>query len=139
MRKQYGWFALQLLMLGIAAHSIVAGMLLLLWPLWILRLVGWDYAGQVFWPSQAGLFLALLGGVYAAALRFRPLIWFIVVSKASAVVFLSLSVVFLGAPKVVIAMALGDGLMGLSIAIVFWMQTRLDNIGLKRIPSKNRG
>ena len=124
MKKLLSQGALQLLVLAVAAHSIATGMLLLLFPLWTLNLVGWEYAGQAFWPSQAGLFLALLGAIYASAIRLRALIWFVIFSKASAVVFLLLSVVWLDAPKVVVAMALVDGLMGLSVALVFWKQTR---------------
>ena len=123
--KKESWqFVLNLLVLAVASHSIAGGVLLLFFPLWTLKLVGWDYVGQAFWPSQAGLFLALLGGVYASAIRRRPLVWFLVVSKMCAIVFLLISVVFLDAPRVVIAMAIVDGLMGLSVALMYWMEMR---------------
>ena len=127
MKKQSWQFVLNLLVLAVASHSIAGGVLLLFFPLWTLKLVGWNFAGQVFWPSQAGLFLALLGGVYASAIRLRALIWFLIISKACAIVFLLLSVVFLHAPKAAIAMAIGDGLMGLSVALVLWKTERADD------------
>lgn len=120
---------LKLLVIAVAAHSIVAGLLLLFFPLWTLRLTGWNYTGPVFWPSQAGLFLTLLGAVYASAIRWRAAVWFVIISKASAVVFLLLSVLCLGAPGVVVTMALGDGFMGLSVALVLWRHTRALAVG----------
>jgi len=123
-KKQSWQFVLNLLVLAVASHSIAGGVLLLFFPLWTLKLVGWNFAGQVFWPSQAGLFLTLLGGVYASAIRLRVIVWFLIVSKACAIVFLLLSVVFLDAPRVVIAMAIVDGLMGLSVALMYWMEMR---------------
>jgi hypothetical protein len=127
MRKQSWQVALKVLVLAVAGHSITAGILLVIFPLWMLKLAGWDYTGQAFWPSQAGLFLMLLGSAYALAIRLRALIWFLIVSKACAFVFLLLSLVWLNAPKVVVAMAVGDGLMGLCVALVFWKQTRADD------------
>ena len=124
MRKPLRQVTLKLLVLAVASHSLAAGILLLFVPLWTLKLVGWDYTGQAFWPSQAGLFLALLGVAYASAIRLQPLIWFLIFSKAGAFVFLLLSVVWLDAPRVVVALAWVDGLMGLSVALVLWKQTR---------------
>ncbi len=124
MRKPLRQVTLKLLVLAVASHSLAAGILLLLVPLWTLKLVGWDYTGHAFWPSQAGLFLALLGVAYASAIRLQALIWFLILSKASAFVFLLSSVVWLDTPKVVVAMAFGDGLMGLSVALALWKQTR---------------
>ena len=124
MKKRSWQFVLNLLVLAVASHSITGGVLLLFFPLWTLKLVGWNFAGQMFWPSQAGLFLALLGGVYASAIRLRALIWFLIISKACAVVFLLLSVVLLDAPRAAIGMAIVDGLMGLSVALVYWRETR---------------
>ena len=81
MTKQSWRLALNLVIFAVAGHSMVAGTLLLCCPLWTLKLVGWDYSGQLFWPSQAGLFLALLGAVYAWAICLRALVWFLIASK----------------------------------------------------------
>jgi len=111
---------LSAVVLAVAAHSIMLGISLLFCPVWALRLVGWEYAGPVFWPSQAGLFLIVLGVAYAAAIRVRPLVWLVIGSKASAFVFLAASTVWLDAPRVVAVLGCGDGLMGAVTALVFW-------------------
>jgi hypothetical protein len=110
---------LKLVVLGVAVHSIVLGLCLLCFPTWVLKLVGWEYTGEMFWPSQAGLFLIILGSAYAAALRYRPLIWLLIGSKGCAVVFLWAHVLFLGAPRLAGLLGTGDGLMGLVTAVLF--------------------
>jgi hypothetical protein len=110
--------ALNLTILGVAAHSVVLGLCLLSFPTWTLRLVGWEYSGEVFWPSQAGLFLIILGVAYGAAIRFRPLVWLLIGSKACALVFLLAHVTWLGAPRLAGLLGVGDGLMGLTIAVL---------------------
>jgi hypothetical protein len=111
---------LNLLILAIAAHSIVLGVLLLCVPVWTLNLVGWEYGGEMFWPSQAGLFLIILGIAYAAAVRVRAFAWLAVGSKASAFAFLVVSPAVLGAPTIAALMGCGDGLMGFALAAVLW-------------------
>jgi hypothetical protein len=117
--------ALNALLLVVAAHSIALGFTLLFLPRWALGLVGWGYTGQLFWPCQAGLFLMILGAAYASAVRVRPLVWLVVGSKASAVVFLLLSVVWLEAPSVVPLLGIGDGLMGLAVAVAYRQLTKV--------------
>ncbi|MBI5155392.1 hypothetical protein HZA57_09160, partial [Candidatus Poribacteria bacterium] len=48
----------------VAAHSIVLGTAMLLFPRWVLALSGWRYDGPVFFPSQSGIFLLILAGAY---------------------------------------------------------------------------
>jgi hypothetical protein len=116
-----GWLlVLNLLIVAVAAHSIVLGVLLLYFPVWTLSLVGWEYRGELFWPSQAGLFLVILGIAYAAAVRIRAFVWLAVGSKASAFVFLAVSPALLGAPRMVGLTGCGDGVMGLALAAVLW-------------------
>jgi len=115
-----GWqIALNLAVVAIAGHSLALGLSLLFFPRWVLQLVGWQYAGPVFWPSQAGLFLVILGVTYAWAVRLRPLLWLVIGSKVSAVVFLLLSVAWLEAPRLVALLGCGDGMMGLAVALLF--------------------
>jgi len=110
--------ALNLAILGVAAHSTLLGVCLLSFPTWTLKVVGWEYTGEVFWPSQAGLFLVILGTAYAAAVRWRPLVWLLIGSKACAVVFLLAHALWLDAPRLVWLLAAGDGLMGLAAAVL---------------------
>lgn len=110
---------LDLATLAIAAHSLVVGFVLLAFPTWMLKTVGWEYTGEIFWPSQAGLFLIILGTVYAAAVKYRPLIWALIGSKGSAIVFLLAHVIWLDAPKLVLPLGAIDGMMGLAIAVLY--------------------
>ncbi len=119
--RQHFWRAiLNLVVLAVAAHSIALGIAFLLFPMRTLGLVGWEYAGPVFWPSQAGLFLLILGVAYAAAIRLRPLVWFVIGSKAGAFVFLLASAAWGDAPRIVGLLGCGDGLMGIVVALAFW-------------------
>jgi hypothetical protein len=123
--RQDFWRAiLNLAVLAVAAHSIALGIAFLLFPMRTLGLVGWEYAGPVFWPSQAGLFLLILGVAYAAAIRLRALVWFVIGSKAGAFVFLLVSAAWVDAPRIVGLLGCGDGLMGLAVALAFWRLRR---------------
>ena len=126
LRTHFWKTVLDLVLLAVAGHSIAVGISLLFIPLWVLNLVRWEYAGQKFWPSQAGLFMLILGAAYAWAIRLRPLVWLVIGSKASACVFLLASVVWLDAPRVVALLACGDGLMGLAVALVLWELRRAE-------------
>ncbi len=128
-RSRYWQIALTLVLLGVAAHSIGLGLTLLFFPRWALKLVGWEYSGQMFWPCQAGLFLVILGTAYGAAVRLPSLIWLVLGSKAAAVTFLLLSVVWLQAPTIVPLLGCGDGLMGLAVAVAFWQVRRAESLG----------
>lgn len=112
--------------LSVAAHSVVLGICYLVFPVQTLRLAGWEYSGQVFWPSQAGLFLLILGLAYGAAVRVRPLVWLVIGSKASAFVFLVASAVWLDAPPLAAVLGYGDGLMGLAVGIALWRLHRAE-------------
>ncbi len=109
---------LNLAVLGVAAHSVALGVCLLSFPAWTLRLVGWEYAGPVFWPSQAGLFLIILGAAYGAAVRYRPLLWLLIGSKGCAFIFLMAHALWLDAPRLAVLLGAGDGAMGLTVALL---------------------
>ena len=115
---------LNLLVLAVAAHSVVLGVCLLTFPAWTLKTVGWPYNGEIFWPSQAGLFLIILGIAYGAAVRFKPLLWLLVGSKGSAFVFLIAHAIWLEAPRLTLLLAALDGLMGLTVAAGMWWVSR---------------
>ncbi len=117
--------ALSYFILAVAAHSVFLGLCLLCFPMWMLRTVGWEYTGEVFWPSQAGLFLIILGSAYAGAIRYRPLVWLLIGSKFSAIVFLVAHVIFLDAPKLVALLGSGDGAMGLIVGLLYWYTVQM--------------
>lgn len=119
-RQDFWRVTLNLVVLAVAAHSIALGIAFLFFPMRVLGLVRWQYTGPVFWPSQAGLFLLILGSAYAAAIRLRALVWLVIGSKAGALVFLLVSALWVDAPRIVALLAWGDGLMGLAVAVAFW-------------------
>ena len=111
----------RLLIGGIALHSCLLGLAMLFAPYRTLGLVGWDYTGPPFFPSQSGIFLLILGGAYAAALWHRPFAWFLVASKAAAVLFLLTSVLLATGPPIILLQTFADGAMGLAVAAaVVW-------------------
>lgn len=116
--------ALNYFILAVATHSVFVGLCLLCFPMWTLKMVGWPYDGEVFWPSQAGLFLIILGSAYAAAIRYRPLVWLLIFSKFSAIAFLLAQVLFLDAPKLVALLGVGDGTMGVIVGFLYWYTER---------------
>ena len=127
--RQHLWRTIfNLVVLAVAAHSIALGMAFLFFPLRTLGLVRWEYTGQVFWPSQAGLFLLILGATYAAAIRLRALVWLVIGSKAGAFIFLLVSALWIDAPQIVALLACGDGLMGLAVALAFWRLRRAEPV-----------
>jgi len=112
------------LVAAVTLHSLLLGTALLAAPGWALGLSGWSYDGSPFFPQQAGLFLLLLGIAYGLGL-FRPgLGWFLVVSKASAAVFLAAEYLAGVAPAAVLEAGLLDGLMGLLVAAALVWERR---------------
>ena len=77
----------------------------------------------MFFPSQAGLFLLILGMAYATAVWRPRMAWVVVASKATAVVFLlteSLTSDY-PPPGDLRLLGLADGLMGAAVAVmVVW-------------------
>jgi hypothetical protein len=112
-----------LLLLLIGLHSFILGIAMLFLPARTLLLFGWDYQGPMFFPTQTGAFLALFGILFVAMLRYRSIIWFVIVVKSVAVIFLTSQWIKLGsdAPVTVPLAAVFDGLMGASVAaILIW-------------------
>jgi len=118
-RSLFSW-----LLAAIALHSIVLGFAMLAAPFWMLSSFGWDAAGTRFFPAQSGLFLLILGIVYAAAVRNRSLVWIVILSKAFAVIFLVGEALGGSCPPVVYVTALIDGLMGSTVALLWWRERR---------------
>jgi hypothetical protein len=107
----------QIFLVLIALHSFILGGAMLFWSTSTMRLFGWEYTGPLFYPAQTGVFLVLLAGAYLAGLWYRPFAWFLVITKAVAVVFLltEFYIVELDPPRTLLAAALGDGLMGIAV------------------------
>lgn len=119
---------LDFVILVVSAHSVIAGMCMLAAPEWMLKTVGWAYSGEIFWPRQAGLFLLILGIAYGASIWYRPMIWLLIGSKTSALVFLMSQAFWLGeAPRLTVPLGLVDGAMGLSVFVLLMVANRVQD------------
>lgn len=98
------------LVLLIGVHSCILGILMLLAPRFMLGLLGFSPDTPIFFPSQSGIFLLILGICYLLALADASLLKVILISKAFAVVFLVAHAVC-SAPPTIWAAALGDAAM----------------------------
>lgn len=100
---------LRWLILIVGVHSCVLGAAMLLAPGYVLSMLGYAPAGPLFFPSQSGIFLVILGVCYLRALVEPSFVWTIVVSKGLAIAFLLTHLVFLSAPPIIWAAAAIDG------------------------------
>ncbi|MEK9144222.1 MAG: hypothetical protein AAB339_01275 [Elusimicrobiota bacterium] len=109
----------RLLILLIGVHSCALGLGLLFLPRRMAGLLGMECGPAIFFPSQAGIFLLILGVVYLLALKEPAYVLVLLLSKAAAMVFLVTHAAFLSGPPILWLAALGDGgmLMALSIAL----------------------
>ena len=114
----------QIVVGAVAVHSLLLGSVMLVCPGRVLGLTGWTCEGSLFFPSQSGLFLLILGGGYAAGVWHRPFAWFIVGSKVAAVVFLVAEHLLGNAPALLLPVASVDGVMGAAVAVVVWRERR---------------
>jgi hypothetical protein len=95
----------------IGLHSVALGVVLLILPRFALGLLGFSDAIPIFFPSQSGIFLIILGACYLRALVDPTFVRIILFSKACAVGFLVAHAAFFGAPPIIWAAAGGDGAM----------------------------
>jgi hypothetical protein len=115
----------QIIIGAVAMHSLILGTFLLLWPIEFLGWIGWQYEGSIFFPSQSGVYLLILGAAYLAGIQYRPFAWFLVASKAIAVIFLIGHYSLESSPgHMLLHAALLDGLMGLAVATVLIVNIR---------------
>ncbi len=103
---------------GVALHSLVLGAALTVSPIRILDLCGWPHGNLAFFPRQSGVFLLLMGMVYAVGVWKRPFGWLLVLSKVAAVILLIGGYLAGEAPRLALLMALADGLMGATVAAI---------------------
>lgn len=102
---------------GVGIHSCILGLFMLLTPRLVLRVFGFPEQ-SLFFPSQSGIFLLILGICYLWALVRPAFVDVILFSKALAVAFLVIHVGLLGAPPILWAAAGGDAGMLVAVAII---------------------
>jgi hypothetical protein len=102
----------------IAVHSIVVGLILVLVPAWGARTGGFGAVQPLFFPRQAGIFHFVAATAYLLEyFRYRGVL-LLVVTKCVAVVFLLTTSAVDSVPWVVPLSGIADGLMGLAVALV---------------------
>jgi hypothetical protein len=107
------------LLAAVALHSIALGAAMLAAPFELMGLFGWEVGGSRFFPAQSGLFLLILGTIYAGAIGNRALVWTVVLSKAMAFVFLIGETLAGHCPPVVYLTAALDGAMGVVVFLLY--------------------
>ena len=114
----------------IGLHSVLLGGLMMAQPRWVLGLLGFPGEIPIFFPSQSGIFLVILGISYLLALVEPAFIKIILYSKACAVFFLVAHAAFLGAPPIIWAAAVGDGgMLALMSTALYWEKRSLARAG----------
>ncbi len=108
----------------VAGHSLLLGFGLLFAPRHVLALVRWPEVADLFFASQSGVFLIILGSAYLAALWHEVLIWLIVGSKLAAVLFLFGQGIFAGAPFQVMLIGAEDACLGLLVVAAVMVERR---------------
>ena len=96
---------------------------MLVWPLGVLSIFGWEFSDTRFYPAQSGLFLLILGVVYAAAIRQPAYVGIVVLSKAFAAAFLVAEALRGSCPPIVYLTAALDALMGVAVLLA-WRRQR---------------
>jgi hypothetical protein len=116
-------FRLLILLVGI--HSCILGVGMLFATGLMLRLLGFSTAVPLFFPSQSGIFMLILGILYLGALVEPAYVWTIIVSKAFAVAFLFVHVALLSAPPLIWAAGAGDAAMLIAVSVMLARHKRL--------------
>lgn len=91
----------------------------------MLQVFGFPESPSLFFPSQSGIFLVILGMCYLLALREAAFVKVILFSKALAVVFLFVHGLFFSAPPAIWAAGAGDGAMLIALSAALWRRRRL--------------
>ena len=107
----------------VASHSLILGTALLFAPGEVLAFVQWPVVAELFFVSQAGIFLVILGFAYLAALWHRVLVWLIIGSKLGAVLFLFGQSFFVEARFHLILGGIGDAGLGLLVLVAVMVES----------------
>jgi len=102
----------------IALHSLLVGTMLLLAPAWAARFGGFGEASPLFFPRQAGVFHFVVVVGYLGEYHRHRGVALLVTTKAIAVLFLGAAFLAGETAWSVPLSALGDGAMGLAVALV---------------------
>ncbi len=106
------------LIILIALHSIIVGVMLMFFPEWAVEFAGWPGADPIFFIRQAGIFHFVLAAGYLVEYSRMRTIILILIAKTTAFVFLIGGSVLIQTPWSVWFSGLADGAMGLAAFLV---------------------
>jgi hypothetical protein len=109
---------LQTLILLVGIHSSVLGAAILCAPRLVLGTFGFPTAGSMFFPSQSGIFLLIMGLCYLRSLVEPAFVWAILLSKSLAVVFLLVHLLWSSVPPIIWVAAAGDAGMLVAVGVL---------------------
>lgn len=116
---------LRLLIALVGVHSLVLGTAMLVATRFLLATFGFPAEGSIFFATQSGVYLVILGVLYLGALSVPPFVWSIVLSKTLAVIFLLVHAAFAGAPPIIWLAAAGDAGMLAAVVVLLLRHRRL--------------
>ena len=103
----------RVLIILIAIHSIIVGVMLLVFPEWAVEFAGWPGADPIFFIRQAGIFHFVLAAGYLAEYSRTQTITLLLIAKTTAFVFLIGGSLLADTPWSVWFSGLADGAMAL--------------------------
>ncbi len=106
------------LIILIALHSIVVGVMLLFFPEWAVEFAGWSGADPIFFIRQAGVFHFVLAAGYLVEYSRTQTITLLLIAKTTAFVFLIGGSLLADTPWSVWFSGLADGAMALTAFLV---------------------
>jgi hypothetical protein len=118
----------------IAAHSFLVGILLIIQPASLIKLMGFAQINERFFPCQGGVFHIILSLLYSFGainpVKNRGMINFAIIIKLTAAMFLFYYYIIADNKMIILISGLGDLLMGLIIcgALVYY-STSINNNG----------
>ena len=103
------------LVVAVALHSYAVGFFLLFFTEWGARFGGWGDVSPLFFARQAGIFHFVVASGYLVEYFRARSVWFLLLAKATATVFLVAMTFHDGGPWALPLSALADALMGLAV------------------------
>ena len=111
-----------------AIHSFLVGVGLIARPIFLPELFGFNPSLERFFPVQAGVFHVIMAVAYIMAAvdvdKCRCLVIFSIIVKGMATIFLLTYFLAVDRVWLVLASALGDGVMGVAIYMSYYFYTR---------------
>jgi len=108
----------RILIILIALHSVIVGIMLLVFPEWAVKFAGWSGADPIFFIRQAGAFHFVLAAGYLVEYSRTQTITLLLIAKTTAFVFLVGGSVLSDTPWSVWFSGFADGAMALVAFLV---------------------